>query len=215
MPCLFLRITLKQITLEKVLSVLPLAEHAIYGVEGAGSDNPHIHVYLLTHLTTQTLRDRLKKLFRENGADIGNKAYSFKTVPDTEDDVCRTVAYCLKLGDYVSTLPLETLERALAYDEGVKADLKKARKGNRTALVLAYLEQCASEHDATAFQTGSPQFWACPKRVARHIISYHVENQLTIRVPNVQALTDTILCRKNDYYCSLMANAIGSRFPSI
>lgn len=113
-----LRVTLKAHQWAEVKAVLPLDQPYIYGIEGQGSDNPHVHLLIQTELSRNAIGARLNKI-----GLTGNKCFSMKKCP--EQYPIEYIAYCMKQGDFEHTLPRDIWTAAVAYNEKVVEEMRK------------------------------------------------------------------------------------------
>lgn len=143
------------------------------------ADNPHLHIMLETDVSSNALRERLRR-----AGFAGNKSYS---VSEVRKGILPLGAYLIKDGDIVKNSYDPYLTQLFYdYDTALKADMKTKKKTSVLASIIASL-------DPEDLQ--SPIILSPPKcqRIQDAILKYHIENKLLIRRFVLKTYYETIL----------------------
>lgn len=197
------RVTHKRLKLDEVLKVLPLEQPYAYAEELVGNENHHTHFLFQTDLTTHAVRARLKKI-----GLCGNEDYSL--VKLKEQYPIEYIAYLVKGGEYISTLPVSVLEEGKQYDARVKSEMKESKKEKKT--FLRRLEEGFPEWHKNRYSLAIECPWNYDEHVMEYIMEMHLEEGKSIRVYQLQALFDTLMCKYNKRYSYNMQMWIRSRY---
>ncbi len=168
--------------------ILRYSTSYLYCFENQGTDNPHCHMYIETTQKQATIRNHIRKTFGG-----GNGIYSMKEL-DSEKPI-EYLAYCCKEKDYFHNLPEDIVEKAVAYDDKIKEEMKDKKANRKTILQKMELE----------FNYEGKDIW--PNKITEDVVEYYKKNEILVREFQMISQVQTLMLK----YCSGYDNTLVQR----
>lgn len=161
---------------------------------GGDETNPHFHYYVEMICSSVSLRQYIRK-----NIGSGNGVYSLKKLD--EEKPVEYLAYLMKEdGNTIwYKMPVELKTVVIEYDLKVKESMKN--KGRKTTLVKI--------EDYIVKKYG--KMLRNKEQLVEEVCNYHVDNQLQLRMFNIQSICETIWFRNNPDYRKRYIDNIVSR----
>jgi len=167
-------------------------------VEG-GTENPHVHFFLIFHASLKSASASLRSLLRTNGLR-GNRSYSLKR--NDEEYPIEYIAYLMKEGKpKFHNIPQDILTEAKLYNEKVKSEIKEKKLNRRTQ--LQKIDEYLHEEHAYLFDE-EDKFPADLGRARNQlldaVLSYYVDSGTLMREFQVISIVQTLLLKYDSSY---------------
>lgn len=201
-----LRITLTHCNPVKVLSLIDTisTEYAYVEENGEKQEQPHFHLYLISSSKEDTIRTKLRSLTK---SARGNKLYSLVklSIDDEESIAIEYLAYMMKKNpvSYVGVWVEDEIEKAKAYDESVKEEMKEKKEKRKSRFIR--LDEAFTSDECYKSKTYDSNY------IIEFVIEFMSNEQSTVSVSTIESHCNTLLMRYDKGYKQKLSCVISKR----